>query len=60
MRALLIGIALFVALVGMVGLGSARPSLAVHVGATQSHALVDGGGTPQTPICPNGSAGSCG
>lgn len=59
MRALLIGIALFVALAGAVGLGSVRPSLTLHLGAAQSHALVDGG-APQTPVCPNGSAGSCG
>ncbi|HEY7974958.1 MAG TPA: hypothetical protein VID72_06420 [Ktedonobacterales bacterium] len=60
MRTLLIGIALFVALLGAVGLGSARPSLALHAGAAQSHLLVDGGATPNTPVCPPGGAGSCG
>lgn len=59
MRRLLIGIALVVALLGAIGLGSAQPALAVHTGATSSHALVDGGGTPLTPVCPGGGSTSC-
>jgi hypothetical protein len=60
MRTLSIGIALFVALVGAIGLGSVRPSLALHAGVAPSHSLVDGGATPNTPVCPNGGAGACG
>ncbi len=59
MRRLLIGVALFVALLGAIGLGSAQSALAVHAGAVFSHALVDGGGTPQAPVCPGGGSTSC-
>jgi len=59
MRRLLIGMALFVALLGAIGLGSAQPSLAVHSAVTSSHALVDGGGTPLAPVCPGGGSTSC-
>lgn len=60
MRRLLIGMALVVALLGAIGLGAAQPALALHMGAMSSHTLVvDGGGTPQTPVCPGGGSTSC-
>lgn len=60
MRSFLLAIALFVALLGALGLGFARPALAVHAATAHSHLLVAGGATPNEPVCPGGSSGSCG
>lgn len=55
-----LSVALCVALLGAFGLGLAQPALAVHPAAVHAHALVDGGVTPNEPVCPGGSSGSCG
>jgi hypothetical protein len=64
MRSFLLAIALFVALLGALlgalGLGFARPALAVHAVPAHSHLLVASSPTPYEPVCPGGSSGSCG
>lgn len=64
MRPLLLSIALplalFVALLGAIGLGLAQPALAVQPLATHTRLLVDSSPTPNTPVCPPGGSGSCG
>lgn len=60
MRALLLSIALFVALLGVFALGFVRPPLAVQTAPAHSHLLVDGGATPNAPVCPGGGSTNCG
>lgn len=60
MRPVFLSIALFVALLGAFALGFVRPTLAVQSVATHSRLLVDGGPTPNAPVCPPGGSGSCG
>ena len=60
MRKLLVSVALATTLLGMFALGFVWPALAVHSVAAHSQLLVDGGPTPNTPVCPGGSSGSCG
>lgn len=60
MRKFFVGVALVVALLGAIGLGSAHSLTTVHPLATQSHLLVDGTPTPYGPVCPGGGSTNCG
>lgn len=61
MQKLLLVVALTVALLGAIGLGSAHELSTVHpVAATHTHLLADGTPTPYAPVCPGGGSGSCG
>jgi hypothetical protein len=61
MRKLMLAIALIVALLGAIGLGSAHAlSAAQPVVAAHTHLLVSGSPTPYGPVCPGGSSTGCG
>ncbi len=63
MRKLALAITLTFALLGAIGLGSARSLSAAHPAAAHAaHTplMVDGSPTPDSPVCPGGGSGSCG
>ena len=61
MHKLLLIVALTVALLGAIGLGSAHAlPTAQPVAATHTHLLVSGSPTPNTPVCPGGGSTNCG
>jgi hypothetical protein len=61
MRKLMLAVALIVALLGAIGLGSAHELSNVHpVATTHMHVLVDGTATPYGPVCPGGGSTNCG
>jgi hypothetical protein len=60
MRKLIVAVALVIALLGAVGLGSAHALVSAHPVAAHTHLLVDGTVTPYGPVCPGGGSTNCG
>lgn len=60
MRKLLIATTLTLALLGAMGLGSARSLAGFHALTAHTQLLASSATTPYTPVCPGGSSTSCG
>jgi len=57
---MMLAIALTLALLGAIGLGSAHELSSAHPLAAHTHLLADGTVTPYAPVCPGGGSTNCG